>query len=113
MPVLAASVRALVTPVTISTSMASHQASMVAQSRSVSGMFAVSTKSPRRIFCSAASARLELASSRAQLLLHTPGRADLVGRVLGAQGGLQPGQRPGAESVAGAQQQSPVGPGRV
>jgi hypothetical protein len=38
--VLAASVRALVTPVTTKTSMASHQASGVTQSRSVSGMFA-------------------------------------------------------------------------
>jgi hypothetical protein len=61
MPVLAASVRALVTPVT-RTSIASHQVSMVAHSRSVSGMSAASTKAPKRILFSCASARIRVSS---------------------------------------------------
>ena len=54
----------VVTPVTMGTSMASHQASTVARSRSVSSMFAASLKTPRRILCSCASAREPLATSR-------------------------------------------------
>ena len=63
MEVFAASVRALVKPVTMRTSIASQQESMVAHSRSVSGMLAASTETPSRIFSSCASAREPLASS--------------------------------------------------
>nr|WP_233496185.1 hypothetical protein [Geodermatophilus sp. TF02-6] len=49
---------------TMDTSMASHQASMVAQSRSVSGMFTANTNALSRIFCSSTSAGELLASSR-------------------------------------------------
>jgi len=48
-----------------------------------------------------------------QELLDAPGRADLVGRVVGLEDGLQPGQGLGTQLVTGAQQQPAVRPGRV
>jgi len=49
----------------------------------------------------------------AEPFLDAPGGADLAGRVVGCECCGQPGQRPVAELVAGAQQQRSVRPGRV
>ena len=46
-------------------------------------------------------------------LLDAPGGADLLGRVVGLEDGLQPGQGRGAQLVAGTQQETAVCPGRV
>src|SRR5450759_4040760 len=62
MVVFAASVRALVTPVTIRTSIAGHHASRVARSRSVSAMSATATTAVRTCIASAAWCRLALVS---------------------------------------------------